>query len=181
MGRLPYVRSAPIATELRTSLEVRFVPKAAKARLVSFLRCLDDGMFRPKVSEIWLHRLASGYWIMNSQNPVIDLMRLIGGFQVSQAISVIAELGIADVLKNDALHIDAIAQATECHPRSLYRLLHMLASSGVLEELTGQHFKLTPLGECLSADSDEVARAYRDDAAHGFRHDVAHGVCLAGC
>ena len=50
---------------------------------------------------------------MNSQNPVIDLMRLIGGFQVSQAISVIAELGIADVLKNDALHIDAIAQATE--------------------------------------------------------------------
>jgi len=32
-----------------------------------------------------------------------------------------------------------------------------------------------------SADSDEVARAFRDDAAHGFRHDVAQGGGLAGC
>lgn len=32
-----------------------------------------------------------------------------------------------------------------------------------------------------SADSDEVARAFRDDAAHGFRHDVAQGAGLAGC
>jgi hypothetical protein len=33
----------------------------------------------------------------------------------------------------------------------------------------------------LTADSDEVARAFRDDAAHGFRHDVVQGACLAGC
>src|SRR5882757_4562787 len=98
--------------------------------------------------------------IMTSQNPVIDLMRLIGGFQVSQAISVIAELGIADVLKNDALHFDAIAQAAACHPRSLYRLLHMLASARVLEELAGQHFKLTPLGECLRFDSPSKRSAW---------------------
>ncbi len=32
----------------------------------------------------------------------------------------------------------------------------------------------------LSADSDEVARAFRDDAARGFRHDVAQGAGLAG-
>ena len=32
-----------------------------------------------------------------------------------------------------------------------------------------------------SADSDEVARAFRDDAAHGFRHDVARGACVVGC
>ena len=81
---------------------------------------------------------------MTSENPVLELMRLINGFQASQAISVIAELGIADVLKNDALHSDAIAQATECHPRSLYRLLHMLASGGFLEELNGQHFNADP-------------------------------------
>lgn len=97
---------------------------------------------------------------MSTQDPVIDLMRLVSGFQASQAISVIAELGIADVLKNDALHIDAIAQATECHPRSLYRLLHMLASVGVLEELAGEHFKLTPLGECLRFDSPSKRSAW---------------------
>ena len=97
---------------------------------------------------------------MSTQDPVIDLMRLVSGFQASQAISVIAELGIADVLKNDALHIDAIAQATECHPRSLYRLLHMLASVGVLEELAGEYFKLTPLGECLRSDSPSKRSAW---------------------
>src|SRR5712691_11880811 len=97
---------------------------------------------------------------MSSQNPANDLMRLISGFRVSQAISVMAELGVADILNNDALHIEAIAQATQCHPRSLYRLLHMLASAGVLEELTGQHFKLTPLGECLRSDSPSKRSAW---------------------
>jgi hypothetical protein len=97
---------------------------------------------------------------MSSQNPVIDLMRLISGFQASQAIAVIAELGIADLLKNDALHIDAIAQATKCHAPSLYRLLHMLGPVGVLEELAGKHFKLTPLGECLRSDSSSKRSAW---------------------
>lgn len=97
---------------------------------------------------------------MSTENSVMDLMRLISGFQASRAIAVIAELGIADVLKNDALHIDAIAQATECHPGSLYRLLHMLALVGVLEELAGQHFKLTPVGECLRSDSSSKRSAW---------------------
>jgi hypothetical protein len=97
---------------------------------------------------------------MSTQDPVIDLMRLVSGFQVSQAISVFVELGIADVLKNDAQDVDAVAQATECYPRTLYRLLHMLASVGVTEELAGQHFKLTPLGECLRSDSPSKRSAW---------------------
>jgi|SRR5438105_1937032 len=120
---------------------------------------------------------------MSAQNPVIDLMRLISGFQVSQAISVIAELGIADVLKNDALHIDAIAHATQCHPRSLYRLLHMLASAGVLEELPEQRFKLTLLGECLRSDSSSkrsawarlAGRPYVWQSWGGMMHSVKTG------
>jgi hypothetical protein len=94
---------------------------------------------------------------MSTQDPVIDL---VSGFQASQAISVFAELGIADLLKNDAQHVDAIAQATECYPRSLYRLLHMLASVGILEELAGQNFKLTALGECLRSDSPSKCSAW---------------------
>jgi hypothetical protein len=97
---------------------------------------------------------------MSSQSPPNDLMRLISGFRVSQAISVMAELGLADILNNDALHVEAIAQATQCHPRSLYRLLHMLASVGVLEELAGRHFKLTAVGECLRSDSSSKRSAW---------------------
>lgn len=97
---------------------------------------------------------------MTTQDPATDLMKLIGGFQTSQAISVFAELCIADILKSDALHIDAISQATECHPRSLYRLLHMLASIGVLEERTERCFKLTPIGDCLRSNSPSKRSAW---------------------
>ena len=97
---------------------------------------------------------------MSAHDPVTDLMRLVSGFQASQAISVFAELGIADVLENSAQHVDTIARVKECHPRSLYRLLHMLASLGLTEELTGQHFKLTPLGQCLRSDSPTKRSAW---------------------
>ena len=82
---------------------------------------------------------------MSTQDPVNDLMRLVSGFQASQAISVIAELGIADVLKNDALHIHAIAQATECRSECALSIASYVGIGRILEELAGQHFKLTPV------------------------------------
>jgi O-methyltransferase domain/Dimerisation domain len=89
---------------------------------------------------------------MATDSPVVELMKLISGFQVSQAISAMATLGIADVLKGEMLHSDDIARAVECDPGSLYRLLHALASAGLLEEQSDQRFQLTPVGECLRSD-----------------------------
>src|SRR4051794_6832110 len=97
---------------------------------------------------------------MVAQNPVTELMKLISGFQVSQTISAMAELGIADVLKDGALHSDDIALKTECDPASLYRLLHALASAGILEEQSDRRFRLTPIGECLRSDSPNSRSAW---------------------
>ena len=97
---------------------------------------------------------------MSAQTPAIELMKLISGFQVSQAISVAAALGIADILKDRSLPSDEIAATTGCHPRSLYRLLHMLASAGVFEELPDQHFRLSPVGDCLRSDSPHARSAW---------------------
>ncbi|WP_050425410.1 methyltransferase [Bradyrhizobium tropiciagri] len=97
---------------------------------------------------------------MLAQSPVIELMKLISGFQVSQTISAMAELGIADVLKDNTLHSDDIARETECDPPSLYRLLHALASAGLLEERPERHFRLTPIGECLRSDSPNSRSAW---------------------
>jgi DNA-binding PadR family transcriptional regulator len=90
---------------------------------------------------------------MAVESPVVELMKLINGFQVSQAISAMATLGIADVLKDETLHSDDIARAVECDPGSLYRLLHALASAGLLEEQSDQRFQLTPVGDCLRSNS----------------------------
>ena len=92
---------------------------------------------------------------MATESPVVELMKLISGFQVSQAISAMATLGIADVLKGEMLHSDDIARTVECDPGSLYRLLHALASAGLLEEQSDQRFQLTPVGECLRSDSPD--------------------------
>ena len=71
---------------------------------------------------------------MTVPDPSIELMRLINGYQVSQALHVAATLGVADQLKDGPKSFDALAQACGAHPASLYRLLRALATVGVFRE-----------------------------------------------
>jgi hypothetical protein len=82
----------------------------------------------------------------------VALRRMIIGYRLSQAISVAAQLGIADLLKEGPLSADALAQRTNVHPQSLYRILRLLASEGLLTEGEDGRFQLLPLGEPLRAD-----------------------------
>jgi len=85
----------------------------------------------------------------NSPN---QLLALINGFQVSQAISIITTLGIPDLLGDGAQDCSALAEATCTHPRSLYRLLRALAAVGILIEDDKSRFSLTTLGQPLRSD-----------------------------
>jgi DNA-binding HxlR family transcriptional regulator len=89
----------------------------------------------------------------HGERPVETLLRLIGGYQVSQAIHVAASLGIADALAEGPRTSDEIAAATETHPDTLYRLLRALASVGIFEEDDGRRFSLTPVGDSLRSDA----------------------------
>ena len=80
------------------------------------------------------------------------LMRLVLAFQVSQALHVVATLGIADRLAAGPRTADALAAATGAHPRALARLLRAVASVGVLTEDGAGAFELTALGQYLRAD-----------------------------
>jgi hypothetical protein len=82
------------------------------------------------------------------------------GSWVSQAISVAARLGIADLLDGEARSCAALAQATNTHPGALYRLLRALASVGIFAEEGDGRFRLTPLAECLRTDSPVSVRDY---------------------
>ena len=90
---------------------------------------------------------------MTAPDPSIELMRLINGYQVSQALHVAATLGVADQLKDGPKPFDALAQACGAHPKSLYRLLRALAAVGVFHETSDKAFSLTPLGVCLTSDA----------------------------
>src|ERR1700733_3738311 len=88
---------------------------------------------------------------MNTSDPSAELLRLINGFQISQALHVAASLGVADHLKDGPKSADALARACNAHPRSLYRLLRALAAIGVFHE-NDKEFSLTPVGLCLTSD-----------------------------
>ena len=97
---------------------------------------------------------------MTAPDPSIELMRLINGYQVSQALHVAATLGVADQLKEGPKSFDDVAQACGAHPTSLYRLLRALAAVGVFHETGNKEFSLTPLGVCLTSDAPGSRRNY---------------------
>ena len=87
-----------------------------------------------------------------------ELRRLINAYQLSQMICVAAELGIADLLADGARTSDDLAEATQTHAGTLYRLLRALASVGILREEEGRLFALAELGKPLRSDApDSVA------------------------
>ncbi|MEA2565547.1 MAG: hypothetical protein QOD49_724, partial [Actinomycetota bacterium] len=73
-------------------------------------------------------------------------------YWVSQMVHVAAKLGLADRLADGPKTADELAQATETHARSLYRLLRALASVGIFSEDDDQRFSQTPLSEILRRD-----------------------------
>jgi O-methyltransferase domain len=81
--------------------------------------------------------------------PHLQLVYLSRGVVVTTALSLAAELGVADHLADGPRSSDELARATSTHPRSLYRLLRLLSSVGVFTETQDHRFSLTPLGEFL--------------------------------
>jgi Dimerisation domain len=97
---------------------------------------------------------------VGASDPSAEMMRLINGYQVSQALHVAATLGVADHLKDGPQPSDALARACGAHPASLYRLLRALAAVGVFREAEDRRFSLTPLGACLAGDAPGSRRDY---------------------
>lgn len=82
-------------------------------------------------------------------NASEKIMSMVFGFMVSQAISVIARLGIADLLQEGSRSAADLAEATHSHPHSLYRVMRALASKGIFHEHEDKTFSLTPMGNLL--------------------------------
>src|SRR6516164_3607431 len=87
------------------------------------------------------------------------LRHLIDGYRFTQLLYVAAKLGIADLLHDGPKNSHELAQATQTHPRALYRVLRALASLGVFAEDQAQCFHLTPLAHLLRTEVPESLRA----------------------
>jgi hypothetical protein len=79
----------------------------------------------------------------------LQMIQFIMGFWMSRAVWIAAKLGIPDLLQSGAKTAEELAQATETHAPSLYRVLRALTSAGVFKRDSDGRFALTPLSETL--------------------------------
>lgn len=93
---------------------------------------------------------SSGYEAL-ANTPSARFMQLLAGKWVTAAVSAAARLGIADVLDVPRASGE-LAAALDCHPRSLDRLLRVLAAEGLLTVDDEDRFALTELGAFLRKD-----------------------------
>ncbi|WP_119391857.1 methyltransferase [Taklimakanibacter lacteus] len=85
-------------------------------------------------------------------SPSQQIMRLGFGFAASQALRVIIELGIPDLLVTGKRSVIELAAATQSNSEALYRVMRLLAAEGVFSEVSPRHFELTDLGAALRCD-----------------------------
>lgn len=89
---------------------------------------------------------------MESLPPSALMNQMLTGYWISQALYVVAKLGIPDLLVRGPRTADDLAATTKTHGPSLYRLLRALASVGVFSEDADRRFSLTPMADCLRSD-----------------------------
>jgi hypothetical protein len=94
--------------------------------------------------------------------PAATLLRLATGSWISQSISVVAKLGIADLLLEAPASAETLAPRIGAHAGALHRVLRALASVGVFEEDGERRFHLTPIAACLCTDAPQSLRAFAE-------------------
>jgi hypothetical protein len=120
---------------------------------------------------------------MTVSGPAAEMLGLVSGYWYSQAVYVMAELGLADRLASGPRTSDALAAETGCDADALYRFLRALASAGLVEDVGPRTFGATPLGDTLRSDRPDSLRAIARLGGHplhwqawgGLLHSVRTG------
>lgn len=94
------------------------------------------------------------------ESPSQTLARLGFGFAVSQAIRVVAELKIPDLMSDGERTIDDLAAATGSHAGALYQVMRLLSAEGVFSEVSLGRFALTDVGRALRSDEPTGPRNF---------------------
>jgi len=107
-----------------------------------------------------------------SQRMAQELFGLIFSKVITQCLGVVADLGIADLLKHGEQSIADLASRSGVHERSLYRVMRTLAGSGVFTESKPNYFELTRLAEPLLSDSSNSLRDFAIFAGNRVHNDA---------
>ena len=88
----------------------------------------------------------------------VNVLEMINGSWVTQAIYTAAKFAIPDALANGPLTAEQIANRVGTNPDAAYRLLRALATLSLCTELPDGRFRLTPMGDALRSDVPNSVR-----------------------
>lgn len=92
---------------------------------------------------------------MQQPNPAEHILQLSTSYIASMCLNVAAKLGIADLLAKGPRHVSELAAASQTQEDRLYRMLRVLSSVGVFNEIAPRTFALTPAAETLRSDAQD--------------------------
>lgn len=90
----------------------------------------------------------------------IRILQLATASWMSAAVSAMAALGVADELSSGPRPLAEVAEALDAHAPTLHRLLRTCADLDLVDELDGQVFRLTELGQALRSDVPDSMRGF---------------------
>lgn len=90
--------------------------------------------------------------------PSAQMVAMLGGFQVSQALYVVARLDLATKMADGPRRVEDLAATAGAHPESLRRLLRNMAGFGLFTQVAPDTYAVTPLGATLASDTPGSVR-----------------------
>jgi hypothetical protein len=97
---------------------------------------------------------------MSSMTVARGLLQLATGFITARAIYVGAKLGLADLLEKGPRGASELAEELAVDPDALFRILRLLARTGVFKRSATNQFALAELGDPLRTASPNSMRDY---------------------
>jgi hypothetical protein len=86
---------------------------------------------------------------MSAATPQEQILGIVNNHWQSCCVGVAAQLELADLLADGPLDVDVLAERSNTHGPSLYRMLRALESAGIFTQTSPGVFSNTPASECL--------------------------------
>jgi hypothetical protein len=106
-------------------------------------------------------------------DPAQIVFQIGGGYVLSSALWVAAELNIADLLRDGPRPVAELATRCAMQEDALYRVLRLLAMVGIFDESSPRTFSLTPSAQCLRTDARPSLRDAMVWIADPFHFKIA--------
>lgn len=94
----------------------------------------------------------------NQPPPDALLFQAMTGFMVSRSLSTVAEIGVADALRDRPMTSAELARTVRADERFLRRVMRLLVSVGIFAEPAAGTYALTPVSDLLRSDHPHSLR-----------------------